>query len=562
MRTDRRGVSDAVFEFNFGGVRANRGLVSETRPADKFAFIVYFCAELPRTNPSSLNGTKSGGLNASQSNASSSMEVVSILKSINFPVKTIGEGSERGSGDVVLQEEMGGTFGGDLMSVLDEVRDDGGWDLPLDICSSEQLQLLEQQLPDQHTCSGTMFLGHLPEESSAQVEERHDYPENLLDTALLQESVSRDKEGDQDNHTIFNFLQCCPQLRTDEGDTDGDKTKGEEIVHREDIVYQAIEEDDEERGEEGEGTQNGAARSGSRREAESDTARAGSEDEIHLHENMGTQYGCPSQPAGLRLTWVRLLVTAVTCICAVVSVLVIQRHNSLAPPPSPPVTPAVPVSLSCKALPNTWAHGTKSKDHTTNHTGGFWVNSENECGRACFGDSECASWNFHQASKHCWLYRAFRKGVGVQTTKERLGYTYGARCNGNYTLQCEARVLDQTWVVSNATHTHPAGKLTVGSQDQCVRACMADTECVAWNYHPNTGAKYVKGFGRRWGHCWIHGAPFKKLHQPGRINYTFSTRCITFPPLESGAPNETKVERSGELQPQAGPWLTNQTISE
>jgi hypothetical protein len=175
------------------------------------------------------------------------------------------------------------------------------------------------------------------------VEERQEYGGDVLETPLLQAAVPREKEATSGN---AHCLQCCPGLLTEESDTDDEGNEGDEgdegdegnegdgirsdVEAGRGIVYQAIE-DREEGGEGGKGE--GAL------EHESD---AWSED---LYSYRNGAYGCTTRPFNSRLTWLRLVVTAVTCACAVVSLVVVQQHTSTAPTPAPACSGAWNVQL-------------------------------------------------------------------------------------------------------------------------------------------------------------------------------------------------------------------------
>jgi hypothetical protein len=187
-------------------------------------------------------------------------------------------------------------------------------------------------------------LGHLitdecisdsEESKCVQQEERLEHNVDALSTALLQAPPPREKDtGD--------YLQWCPRLFTDEADTDDEDGYGvadiEAGVKREAIVYRAVDEDEDE--------DRGRNRGEDEDEDEREDTRSeqSSEDTDYLPgADIRSAYGCPGQPANMRLTWLRVVITAVTCVCAVISLVKLQGHHStaLTPEPSPPEPDAI-----------------------------------------------------------------------------------------------------------------------------------------------------------------------------------------------------------------------------
>jgi hypothetical protein len=101
-------------------------------------------------------------------------------------------------------------------------------------------------------------------------------------------------------------------------------------------------------------------------------------------------------------------------------------------------------------------------------------------------------------------------------------------------------VIGGAWGLGTGGTSSHKGKFFVRNQDHCVRACWADKECAAWNYHPfdhtdksesACRAAFHDPSIRDCGHCWVLG-DFDRIirsdptHQ--RENYSFAERCITF----------------------------------
>jgi hypothetical protein len=174
-------------------------------------------------------------------------------------------------------------------------------------------------------------------------------PSDVLEAPLLQAHLPREKEP---NSAFTNFLQCCPRLSDGEGEGDTDDEGVGDGEGRDETAggtgegnstyYQAIE-------AEGEGGGEGGGAGEADRESGSDLgsgagsyagSNAGSYDSL-----AGSGYGCPnsgvgcsSRPFNIRVTWLRLIVTAVTCVCALVSLLV-RRQGMLPPPAAPEASP-------------------------------------------------------------------------------------------------------------------------------------------------------------------------------------------------------------------------------
>jgi hypothetical protein len=181
------------------------------------------------------------------------------------------------------------------------------------------------------------------------VQEEHvDHDVDTLEADFLRSPVSRRKER-------VNNVQWCPRLFTgdeDEDATDDDATDDEDgevwNVRRADgleaggrIDYHAVGGGEGEGGNEGDGEGAG----------NEDAASEGSSDAGSVLGNLIRRgaYGCPAgRPFNARLAWFRILITAATCVCGVVSVLALGRHinsSSLgpAPEPAPPAPPNQPL---------------------------------------------------------------------------------------------------------------------------------------------------------------------------------------------------------------------------
>jgi hypothetical protein len=147
-------------------------------------------------------------------------------------------------------------------------------------------------------------------------------PEDMLEEPLLQaQQLPREKAP---NSSLVNFLQCCPRLLNDSDDTDGESD--DSAYEGIDSAYEGIERKGEEEGD--------ATEEGTQTAAGSD---AGSEP-VRGFLLADSAFGCPSRPFNLRLTWLRLVVTAVTCVCAVVSLSEYRQHVA-SPQPLTPVSP-------------------------------------------------------------------------------------------------------------------------------------------------------------------------------------------------------------------------------
>jgi hypothetical protein len=159
-------------------------------------------------------------------------------------------------------------------------------------------------------------------------EDSIDRRQAVLEVPLLQANfLPGEKEP---NSSFVNLLH----LSTDSGDTGSESDEiGDEAIN---IVYQAVEEEGNETAEGEEGSKRGSAV-----DAVSDVGSNAGSDDNRGFLLADSAYGCLNRPFNLRLTWLRLVVTAVTCVCTVLSLMEVQRQVTTVAPPTPTPTPSL-----------------------------------------------------------------------------------------------------------------------------------------------------------------------------------------------------------------------------
>ncbi len=209
------------------------------------------------------------------------------------------------------------------------------------------------------------------ESSELLVEERqeHEDGDDSLETPLLQTVAPRVKETDCTSH----FFQCCPRLLMDDAAMDDD-SDGEQAAPTNDSEAERDLADILEDTGDGEGD----GEAGEDENEAGGATKQGSEDRVGGLSVPQRRQGYAAQRRSLRsrrrehpgITWMRLIATGLMFVCAVASVVVIQRRTSAAAPTlapaSAPTPPPAPLRTS---LPFLTTVGTNNQAWRNNWTG-------------------------------------------------------------------------------------------------------------------------------------------------------------------------------------------------
>jgi hypothetical protein len=410
----------SVFEFHFSGHKADQGWQFETNgrtPPEHFAFVVYFCSKPVSSTPVSCD--------SNDVENETKPQVVAVLKSKNFPIAMRNSaGSKlRLNGDGVgttgsnQDEHKGDLYSGSEEHLLENLIESFG--------DTEQ----SEQWPGAYLPVGSLPMEPLPVEPLYMTEERHEYIVDEIEAPLLS-SPKRDKDAIGASSVVrANYFQCCPPLSTEGGGTDDEddedgkddneqqqqqqqqqQSGGQEgdrplflgylenqMFFRQGISRHGATENEEEGSE---SAINGDTVLGVHEDKRQplipgeDNAQEGDGDDIRWHD-INSTYGSYGLWNGrVRLSWLRLVVTAVTCICAVVSLVVSQQHAVSGTAPAP--SPAAPPSKQWKVYPDSnvfFGSFGIPKQNLTNVTYLGEFDSYTECWAACNRTRRgCPSW--------------------------------------------------------------------------------------------------------------------------------------------------------------------------
>jgi hypothetical protein len=169
-------------------------------------------------------------------------------------------------------------------------------------------------------------------------QERQERPQDTLQSALLQMPPPREK-------VAANYSLWCPRMFTEEegsedegGDSTDEESDGAGAERGAVNSYRALMDDEE-----------GEVKSVVECIVEGDDEGGEGDEGDYDNESMIGEYisgaygsyGCQSSPITARLTWFRIVVTAMTCACALVSLVMFHQRN-IATPSAPPVPPGPP----------------------------------------------------------------------------------------------------------------------------------------------------------------------------------------------------------------------------